>query len=65
MQEEYQNLVNGLIDQGLLDQPANDIGLASVRISWLRQTRKRTHLFHNFSRSDLISLFFVIECFES
>ena len=66
LQEEYQNLVNGLIDQGLLDQPANDIGLASVRISWLRQTRKRTHLFHNFSRSDSdISLFLVTECFES
>jgi hypothetical protein len=31
LQNEYQNLVNGLIDQGLLDQPANDTGLASVR----------------------------------
>ena len=31
LQNEYQNLVNGLIDQGLLDAPANDIGLASVR----------------------------------
>ena len=61
LQQEYQNLVNGLIDQGLLDQPANDIGLASVSISWLRQTRKRTHLFHNFSRSDLISLFFLLQ----
>ena len=30
LQTEYQNLVNGLIDQGLLDQPTNDIGLASV-----------------------------------
>jgi DNA excision repair protein ERCC-2 len=30
LQEEYQNLVNGLIDQGLLDAPANDSGLASV-----------------------------------
>eukprot|EP00980_Cylindrotheca_fusiformis_P007091 scaffold1489_cov194-Cylindrotheca_fusiformis.AAC.1 len=29
LQEEYQNLVNGLIDQGLLDAPANDSGLAS------------------------------------
>lgn len=30
LQQEYQNLVNGLIDQGLLDAPANDSGLASV-----------------------------------
>lgn len=30
LQNEYQNLVNGLIDQGLLDAPANDTGLASV-----------------------------------
>lgn len=30
LQQEYQNLVNGLIDQGLLDAPANDTGLASV-----------------------------------
>jgi DNA excision repair protein ERCC-2 len=33
LQEEYQNLVNGLIDQGLLDAPANDSGLASVSMS--------------------------------
>jgi len=31
LQTDYQNLVNGLVDQGLLDQPANDIGLSSVR----------------------------------
>lgn len=31
LQEEYQNLVNGLIDQGLLDAPSNDSSLASVR----------------------------------
>ncbi len=30
LQQEYNNLVNGLIDQGLLDAPANDTGLASV-----------------------------------
>lgn len=30
LQDEYQNLVNGLIDQGLLDEPTNNIGLASV-----------------------------------
>jgi DNA excision repair protein ERCC-2 len=30
LQQEYRNLVNGLIDQGLLDAPANDSGLASV-----------------------------------
>eukprot|EP00523_Entomoneis_sp_CCMP467_P007888 CAMPEP_0168720800 /NCGR_PEP_ID=MMETSP0724-20121128/1753_1 /TAXON_ID=265536 /ORGANISM="Amphiprora sp., Strain CCMP467" /LENGTH=844 /DNA_ID=CAMNT_0008767421 /DNA_START=1 /DNA_END=2532 /DNA_ORIENTATION=- len=29
LQQEYQNLVNGLIDQGLLDAPANDSALAS------------------------------------
>ncbi|CAJ1912924.1 unnamed protein product [Cylindrotheca closterium] len=29
LQEEYQNLVNGLIDQGLLDAPTNDRSLAS------------------------------------
>ena len=32
LQQEYQNLVNGLIDQGLLDTSANDNGLASVSI---------------------------------
>ena len=30
LQNEYQNLLNGLIDQGVLDAPANDAGLASV-----------------------------------
>jgi DNA excision repair protein ERCC-2 len=30
LQQEYQNLVNGLIDQGLLDAPANDSSLGSV-----------------------------------
>ena len=30
LQAEYQNLVNGLINQGLLDEPANNIGLSSV-----------------------------------
>jgi len=30
LQNEYQNLVNGLIDQGLLDAPANDAALGSV-----------------------------------
>ena len=34
LQNEYQNLVNGLIDQGLLDAPANDIGLSSVGFAW-------------------------------
>lgn len=33
LQQEYQNLVNGLIDQGLLDAPANDAGLASVSLT--------------------------------
>ena len=32
LQQEYQNLVNGLVDQGLLDAPAADTGLASVSI---------------------------------
>ena len=30
LQQEYQNLVNGLIDQGLLDAPQNDRALGSV-----------------------------------
>jgi DNA excision repair protein ERCC-2 len=30
LQQEYQNLVDGLIDQGLLNAPANDTALASV-----------------------------------
>jgi DNA excision repair protein ERCC-2 len=34
LQQEYQNLVNGLIDQGLLDAPANEAGLASVSLSF-------------------------------
>lgn len=29
LQAEYRNLVNGLVDQGLLEAPANDSGLAS------------------------------------
>mmetsp|Transcript_15406 Transcript_15406/g.31355 ORF Transcript_15406/g.31355 Transcript_15406/m.31355 type:complete len:884 (+) Transcript_15406:280-2931(+) len=29
LQAEYQNLVNGLVDQGLLDAPPNEVGLAS------------------------------------
>lgn len=45
LQQEYQNLVAGLIDQGLLDAPANDSSLASVSNlmpsshQWLRSTR--------------------------
>lgn len=35
LQEEYQNLVNGLIDQGLLNAPGNDASLASVRLGEL------------------------------
>ena len=30
LQTEYQNLVNGLVDQGLLEATANDSSLASV-----------------------------------
>jgi len=30
LQQEYQNLVTGLIDQGLLAAPVNDAGLTSV-----------------------------------
>eukprot|EP00550_Attheya_septentrionalis_P001898 CAMPEP_0198285108 /NCGR_PEP_ID=MMETSP1449-20131203/4420_1 /TAXON_ID=420275 /ORGANISM="Attheya septentrionalis, Strain CCMP2084" /LENGTH=869 /DNA_ID=CAMNT_0043982371 /DNA_START=47 /DNA_END=2656 /DNA_ORIENTATION=- len=33
LQNEYQNLVNGLIDQGLLNAPANESGLASNALS--------------------------------
>ena len=33
LQQEYQNLVNGLIEQGVLDAPANDAGLASVSLN--------------------------------
>jgi DEAD_2 len=33
LQQEYQNLVNGLIDQGLLDAPASEVGLGSVCLS--------------------------------
>ena len=33
LQQEYQNLVNGLIDQGLLGAPTNDTGLASVSMA--------------------------------
>jgi DNA excision repair protein ERCC-2 len=36
LQEEYQNLVNGLIDQGLLDAPGQDVGLASVSVAVAR-----------------------------
>jgi DNA excision repair protein ERCC-2 len=37
LQQEYQNLVNGLVDQGLLDAPATDTGLASVRCINIQQ----------------------------
>ncbi|CAB9525319.1 transcription factor complex helicase XPD subunit [Seminavis robusta] len=33
LQNEYQNLLNGLIDQGLIDAPANEAGLASNALS--------------------------------
>ena len=33
LQAEYRNLVNGLVDQGLLEAPANDSGLASNVLS--------------------------------
>jgi len=33
LQAEYRNLVNGLVDQGLLEAPANDSGLASNALS--------------------------------
>jgi DNA excision repair protein ERCC-2 len=36
LQQEYQNLVNGLIDQGLLDAPDSDIGLSSVSTERVR-----------------------------
>lgn len=39
LQQEYQNLVNGLIDQGLLNAPANDAGLTSVRVCCYYTTR--------------------------
>jgi DNA excision repair protein ERCC-2 len=32
LQDEYQNLLNGLIDQCLIDAPANEAGLASVSV---------------------------------
>jgi DNA excision repair protein ERCC-2 len=32
LQNEYNNLVNGLIEQGLLDAPINDASLGSVSI---------------------------------
>ena len=38
LQEEYQNLVNGLIDQGLLEDAANNTGLASVSCSGAAST---------------------------
>lgn len=31
LQAEYRNLVNGLVDQGLLDAPTNDASMTSVR----------------------------------
>ena len=40
LQQEYQNLVNGLIDQGLLDAPANDVGMASVSVCPTREIKE-------------------------
>jgi DNA excision repair protein ERCC-2 len=62
LQTEYQNLVNGLIDQGLLDQPANDIGLASVRSFILWECKQYCWILICFSRLKL-SLF--TECTKS
>jgi DNA excision repair protein ERCC-2 len=37
LQEEYSNLVTGLIDQGLLDAPINESALASVSFQYIVQ----------------------------
>ena len=39
LQQEYQNLVNGLIDQGLLNAPTNDAALASVSFNAINDVR--------------------------
>jgi DNA excision repair protein ERCC-2 len=45
LQQEYQNLVNGLIDQGLLGAPANDASLGSVSQVHSRGQRFQLTLF--------------------
>lgn len=42
LQSEYKNLVNGLIDQGLLESSTNDIGLTSVSQTCLDSNRKKS-----------------------
>lgn len=54
LQQEYQNLVAGLIDQGLLDAPANDSSLASVSSSDRTMPREGLYI--------LTSLFDFTEC---
>ena len=57
LQQEYQNLVNGLIDQGLLDAPANEAALGSVSEAYHQLT-------HN--GSVLIPFLYILkECFRS
>jgi Rad3-related DNA helicase len=60
LQQEYQNLVNGLIDQGLLDAPANESTLGSVsKVLWC-QRLVLTLTFVTVSDSHAISLIFRI-----
>jgi DNA excision repair protein ERCC-2 len=48
LQQEYQNLVNGLIDQGLLEEPVNNVGLASVSFE-LNLLHCRWYILHTYS----------------
>jgi DNA excision repair protein ERCC-2 len=54
LQQEYQNLVSGLIDQGLLAAPANDGGLASVSLQVVVQPSYHLLLTLCFNRARLI-----------
>jgi DNA excision repair protein ERCC-2 len=53
LQQEYQNLVNGLIDQGLLEEPPNNVGLASVSNILLSDVFKPLRYFSNIHQNVL------------
>ena len=57
LQNEYMNLVNGLVDQGLLDAPTNDAALASVRAPY--------NLLCLTTHPSCFLIVFLSECFES
>ena len=62
LQAEYSNLVNGLIEQGLLDTPANDAALTGVSITNIVNltftvNHEETHTTYEFVRTSWLQIF--------